>query len=301
MAISTTTTLSNSVHKFTAPARLKLKQTGVSRRHVDNVTLPKGMGLTYNEPQISFFSVIGLTEGTDLSQAQTVSDTNVAVTVAQAGGQVVITDLAVEALADPIMQRIGEGLANAYSNYVDNDVTTLFAGLDASMGATGTTFAPGYIRAGMARLMNTQRVISGPIVSVLHPYHWDAIAQDIAGTRSGNYRYTTGTPSVADTTGGSAGNGGVNEQVWRKGIVDELYGCPIAIDPTISVSSNSATSAIFARDALIYIQYMEPDMEIERDASLRASELNYVGTHGKGEREGTWGFSLVGSAATPTA
>ena len=73
------------------------------------------------------------------------------------------------------------------------------------------------------------------------------------------------------------------------------------IDPTISITSSASYSAIFARDALIFVEYEEPNMEEQRDASMRATELNYVGTQGRGERDGTWGFYLYADSTAPTA
>ena len=299
MAISTTSTLTNSLPVFKAAARLKLKQTGVTRKLVDSVTLASGSGLTYNEPQIANFSVIALTEGVDLSQAQTVTDTNVAISVTSAGGQVVIHDLAVKALRDPIMRRIGEGLANGFSNYIDNDLTTLFSGLDAGFGTSTSTFTFGWIQAAQARLQNATRPVSGGINTVLHPYHYRDVASDISSLTSGNWMYRNGTASV-EVTGGSSITG-LTEEVWKNYWVGRLGGSDLFIDPTISITSSASYSAIFARDAFIFVNYDSPAMEEQRDASMRATELNYVGTQGRGEREGTWGFYMYADATAPTA
>ncbi len=299
MAISTTSTIDDALPVFKNAMRATLKQTGVTRKRMDNVVLAKGAGLNYNEPQLSTFSVIGLTQGVDLSQAQTVSDTNVQITVAEAGGQVVITDLAVEALKDNILEMIGQGLGNAYSNRLDNDLTSLFSGLDAGFGTSSSTFAAGWLRAAHARLINATRPTSGPLSIVLHPYQWDDIALDMASMRSGTWRYTVGTPSVADVPGASIS--GATEEVWRKYFVSDLFGVPVFVDPTISITSSASYGAIFARDSEIYVSYREPDTENERDASLRATEINIVGVYGKGERDGTWGFYTQSDTTAPTS
>ena len=193
MAITTTSTLANSLPVFKAAARMTLKQTGVTRKRVDTIRLADGSGLTYNEPVIGTFSVLALTQGNDLSQAQTVSDTNVAISVSEAGGQVVIHDLAVKALKDPIVRRIGEGLANGYANFIDNDLTSLFSGLDAGFGGSTTTFTFGWIQAAQARLQAATRPVSGEITIILHPYHYRDIASDLSSLSSGNWINTAGT------------------------------------------------------------------------------------------------------------
>ena len=299
MPVTITTSLDDSLPKFIAAALLKLKQTGVTRKHVDHVTLPKGSGMTYNEPQIATFSVIKLSQGVDLSQAQEVTDTNIAITHTEAGGQVVITDLAVAALRDPIIRRIGEGLANSYSNYVDNDLTSLFSGLDAGFGTSTSTFAPGWLGAAHSRLLNATRPISGPMVTILQPYHWHDIASDVAALNTGFFRRIVGTPSINDQPGSSVA--GLSEDVWRNYIVGHLFGTDVLIDPTISISASASYSATFARDAIIYFDYVAPHMETERDASLRSTELNYSGVYGRGERDGTWGFYSQADATAPTS
>ena len=91
------------------------------------------------------------------------------------------------------------------------------------------------------------------------------------------------------------------EEVWKNYWVGRMAGADVLIDPTISITSSAAYSAVFARDALIFVEYTEPEMEEQRDASLRATEINYVGTQGKGERDGTWGFYMQADATAPTA
>lgn len=299
MALVTTSSLDDSLPKMIAAARLTLKQTGVTRKRVDTVTLGEGQGLTYNEPQISAMSVIALTQGQDLSQAQAVTDTNVAIAVSQAGGQVIIHDLAVKALKDPIMRRIGETLGNAYSYFVDNDLTSLFSGLDAGFGSSTATFTFGWIQAGQARLQNATRPASGEITVILHPYHYRDVASDISSLSSGNWINTAGTPSVERSPGGSIS--GLTEEVWRNYWVGRLGGADVLVDPTISITAASSYSAIFARDALVFVEYDEPETETDRDPSNRATEINYVGTQGRGERDGTWGFYFRADSTAPTA
>ena len=297
-----TSDLDDALPVFKAAAKAKLKQVGVTRKRVDNINLRGASGLTYNEPQLSTLAVIGLTQGQDLSQAQTITDTNVAIVVAEAGGQVVIHDLAIKALKDPIMRRIAEELVNAYSNYIDNDVTKLFSGLDAGLGSAGTTFASGWLSALHVRLINATRPVQGDLSIVLHPYQYHDIANDIAslgGTTSGAWRRQIGTPAIADQPGSSIT--GLTEEVWRKYFVSELFGVPVFLDPTITVdSSDDAYGALFGRDAMIFVNYMDPQTEEDRDASMRSTEVNYVGTFGRGEREGTWGFYMLSDAVAPS-
>ena len=299
MAMTTTTTLSNTLPAWRAAAKLTLKQTGVTRKRVDNLTLGKGKGLTYREPVLPTLAVIGLTQGNDLSQSQTMTDSLVSIAVTQAGGQVVVHDLAVDALSDPLIKRISETIANAYSNYIDNDLTSLFSGLDAGFGSSTSSFSPGWIQAAQARLQNATRPVQVDISIILQPYHYRDIASDISSLSSGGWVRDIGTPSAALRTGTSID--GMTEEVWKNYFMTRLAGADLFVDPTISISASASYSAIFARDAMIYVNYDEPTMRDEYDSSLRATELNYIGTQGRGERDGTWGFYFQADSTSPTA
>lgn len=300
MPLTTTTSLDDAIPVFKAAARTRLRRTGTTRKLVDNITLGKGQGLTYREPHFSEFSVIALSQGVDLSQAQELTDTLVSIAVSPAGGQVVVHDMAVDAMKDPIVRRIGEQLANAYAYYVDNDLTSLFSGLDVGFGSAGSSFSSGWLFAGSTRLAASRRPTQGPISIILHPYHARDVLSDIQSLRSGGWVYTVGTPSVAVTTGASIS--GLTQEAWEQNAVATLAGHPVYLDPTITVdSSDDSYSAILARDSLIFVAYAEPDMETDRDASALTTELNYTGIQGRGERDGTWGFYFLADATAPTS
>ena len=301
MAIITTASMDNTLPKFIAEAKLTLKQEGLMEARVKKVTLGRGQGLTYNRPTWSGVSVIDLTQGVDLSQAQSVTDTNFAVTVTEKGGQVFFSDLTEMALKEDVMRSLGKQLANAYKNSWNVDLTeTMDSGT--ALGGAGTTLNIGHLQAAAMRLSAASRPTEGKLSCVLHPYQYMGIAQDLAGLTNGSAAnagasYSVGTPSIARGAGSVMG---MTQDIIEKLWVGRLAGVEVFIDNTIAInSSTDAKGGMFAEEAIYAVKYEEPSVRIQRDESLRGVELNYVGSQGTGVYETAWLFELHSDAPTP--
>jgi hypothetical protein len=73
------------------------------------------------------------------------------------------------------------------------------------------------------------------------------------------------------------------------------------VNANISVDgSDDAISGIFNPGALAFDSRKAPTIEPERDASLRAWELNIVGGYAHGVRRPTFGVKYTADAATPS-
>jgi hypothetical protein len=62
-------------------------------------------------------------------------------------------------------------------------------------------------------------------------------------------------------------------------------------------SSDDAVACVAVKESLISVIFMQPKMDPEWDASLRAWELNYVGDYGQVEYQGIWGYAITSDAA----
>ena len=299
MPVITTASLDDSLPKFIAEAELTLKQEGLMKPLVDNINLAKGAGLTYNRPTWSAVSVLDLTQGVDMAQAQSVTDTNFAVSVAEVGGQVFFSDLTEMALREDVMRYFGRALANAYMNNRDTDLTATMDSATTSLGGAGTTMLIGRLLAGVVRLQNASRPVEGKISAVIHPYQYHAIAEDLASLSGGRWINSTGTPSIERSFGSSIS--GLSQQIIEDYWVGKLGGVDVYTDPTIAVdSSDDAKGGVFAKRSIVAINYENPSVRVQRDESLRGVELNYVGVYGQGMYEGTWAYEFYTDASTPT-
>ena len=299
MPVITTSSLDNTLPVFIAEAELTLRQEGLMPRLVDTVTLGKGQGLTYNRPTWSAVSVIDLTQGTDLSQAQAVTDSNFAITVTEKGGQVFFTDLTEMALKEDVMRFFGRALANAYVREVDIDLTEVMDSAATSLGGAGTTMLIGRLLAGVVRLQAASRPTEGDVKCVLHPYQYHAIAEDLAGLSGGRWINSTGTPSVERSFGSSLS--GMSAEIVQKYMVGTLGGVPVFTDPNIAIDGSDDTKGgVFAKRAIVRVQYENPSVRVQRDESLRGVELNYVGVQGQGMYDTSWAFEFYTDASTPS-
>ena len=270
------------------------------RRLVRQANLGKGQGLTYNAPTWTGVSVLDLTQGVDNAQAQAVTDSNFAVTVAEIGGQVFFSDLAEDALREDVMRFFGQALANAWANAVDTDLTEDMDSATVSLGGAGTTMVIGRLQAGAVRLAATARPVEGGLSCVIHPFQYHAIVQDLAAVSvNGRWVNTTGTPAVIRSYGSSVA--GMSEELIRKYWVGSLAGVDVYTDRNIAVdASDDSKGGMFSKPSIVSVLYENPSVRIQRDESMRGVELNYVGTHGSGMYEGTWAYELLADASTPT-
>ena len=298
MPVITTTSLGDTLPVFIAEAELTLKQEGLMKGLVDSVTLGKGAGLTYNRPTWSAVSTIDLTQGVDLSQAQAVTDSNFAVTVAELGGQVFFSDLTEMALREDVMRFFGQALANAYVNAIDTDLTEQLANGGVTLGGATSTMLIGRLMAAVVRLKSATRPTQGTISCVLHPYQYHAVAEDLAALSGGRWINSTGTPSVERSFGSSVN--GLSQKIVEEYEVGKLAGVNVYLDPNIAIASSAAKGAVFAKRGIVEVNYESPSVRVQRDESLRGVELNYVGVHGQGVYDSTWVFTMHSDASTPT-
>ena len=298
MPVITTSSLDNTLPVFIAEAELTLKQEGLMKGLVDSVTLGKGAGLTYNRPTWSAVSVIDLTQGTDMAQAQSVTDSNFAVNVAEIGGQVFFSDLTEMALREDVMRFFGQALANAYVNAIDTDLTEQLANGAVTLGGSTSTMLIGRLMAAVVRLKSATRPTQGTVAAVMHPYQYHAIAEDLAGLSGGRWINSTGTPSIERSFGSSIN--GLSQKIVEEYEVGQLAGVKVYLDPNIAITSSAAKGAVFAKRGIVEVNYEAPSVRVQRDESLRGVELNYVGVHGQGVYDSTWVFTLYTDASTPS-
>ena len=66
-------------------------------------------------------------------------------------------------------------------------------------------------------------------------------------------------------------------------------------------ASGDAKGGVFSKESVVLVMFKDWAVERERDASLRAWELNVVADYGFGEYEDTWGVEMYFDAAAPSS
>ena len=207
----------------------------------------------------------------------TVSTSSVTVTIAEVGAQVLLTDLARDGHGNPAIE-LGTVLGSAIAKKMDQDLLALFDGFSTSLGGAGTEITVADIFKAVAILQNNNA--PGSMAAVIHPYTAYQLKANLTNT-------------FANPNGGDAQN-----EAMRSSFVGSLGGVDIYQSSNLTVDGNDdVKGAVFSREALAIALKRDFQIETQRDASLRATELNATAVYGVGELDDTYGVELFFDAA----
>lgn len=242
-------------------------------------------GVARSGSKYSAGTVASLTEGTDISTAQTLTRAAFAtITPAEVGDLYLITDLRAESedvmniFADAA-QVIGYAMAKSVETNLLSSFTS-FTG-EASGGTIGTaggTLTISHILAAASQLR--AQGVPGPYNCVLHEYQWYHIAKNVETSIPLVF-----TESLRTAMGFYVGSfGDIN--FYHTGV------------PT---AGTAVVSGIFSRQAIAYDIRRPLRIAPERNESLRATELVWTHVYAYGAWRTDYGIPLVGTASAPTS
>ena len=275
MAATTSTTLDDLFANIIAQARFTAEEQSLMMGLVTQYNIANEAGKTVQIPKYPAIAATDLTEGTDMSST-TVSTSSVTVTVGEVGAQVVLTDMAAFGAGNPAVE-LGTVLGNAIATKMDKDLIGLFSGFTASLGSAGTELSVADLFKAQATLRAAK--VTGNIVAVVHPFQAYSIKSNLTST-------------FADPNGGAAQNAAmINGYVGTIAGIDVYESANLTID-----GSGDAVAAVFAPEALAIAVKRDFGIESQRDASLRAFELNATAAYGVAELDDSFGVKLLGDA-----
>jgi hypothetical protein len=271
MAATTTTTLDDLFVNIVAQARFTAEEQSLMMGLVTMYNIGNDAGKTIQVPKYPAVSAAALTEGSDMSSTA-VSTSSVSITVAEVGAQVVLTDLAAMGAGNPAAE-LGTVLGNSIATKIDTDLIALFDGLSTSLGSTTTELTAAYLFQAAATLRANKA--PGRLVGVFHPYQTYALKANLTNT-------------FANPNGGDLQN-----EAMRNGYVGTIAGIDIYESANVSVDgSGDAKGAVFAPEAFAIAMKRDFNIETQRDASLRAWELNATAVYGVGELDDSYGVEM---------
>jgi hypothetical protein len=271
MAATTTTTLDDLFVNIVAQARFTAEEQSLMMGLVTMYNIGNDAGKTIQVPKYPAVSAAALTEGSDMSSTA-VSTSSVSITVAEVGAQVVLTDLAAMGAGNPAAE-LGTVLGNSIATKIDTDLIALFDGLSTSLGATTTELTAAYLFQAAATLRANKA--PGRLVGVFHPYQTYALKANLTNT-------------FANPNGGDLQN-----EAMRNGYVGTIAGIDIYESANLTVDgSGDAKGAVFAPEAFAIAMKRDFNIETQRDASLRAWELNATAVYGVGELDDSYGVEM---------
>jgi len=295
MAITTDTVMADTVPTVLEAARYTSEFIAEMSKLVWVIRKQLHDGKNVNVPAFGTITARNLAEGVDNTVSETMSDSLVTITPGEVGCKIILTDKLVRDNNEDIKAAAGRLLGNAMEVKRDQDLLEQLDDATNSLGA-GTTATLGQFAAGRSILKGNPVSSGGPapgqLVIVHHPY----ITLDIIDVL---------TPLIPIAATAQASPGGeMMDDVLRNYAVGRLFGMPYIEDGNISTTilANSAKGGIFSTGeggSIILATAAEWEVEAERDASLRATELNIVGEYGVGEYKADWIVELNHDATLP--
>ena len=276
MAATTSSTLDDLFANIIAAARFTAEEESLMMGLVTMYNIGDEAGKTIQVPKYPAVTAADLTEGTDMSSS-TVSTSSVTITVGEVGAQVVLTDVAAMGAGNPA-EALGPVLGNSIAPKIDTALIALFAGFSPALGGGGTEITVADIFKAAATLRNNKA--QGDIFAVVHPFQAYQLKANLTNT-------------FANPNGGDAQNTAmVNSYVGTIAGVDIYESSNITVD-----GSDDAKGAVFSREALAIAMKRDFQIETQRDASLRAFELNATAVYGVGELDDTYGVEMLFDSA----
>ena len=226
-----------------------------------------------------------LTEGEDLANAQSFNKTlKYTLTPYEKGAQFILTDLMIMNDPDDARQAASFELGSAMAQKIDTDMVNLFSSFSTDKGpGAGSTATIADFAAAISVLRNNKAPVQNLQV-VLHPYHWHDIWVEL------------GQPSANQAFLGDAANQALRDFWMGRFLAVNWY-----VSANISVDgSDDAVSGVFNSQALGFDSRIAPYLETERDASLRATELNMVAGYAVGVLRDEFGVKYTADATEPS-
>jgi hypothetical protein len=231
--------------------------------------------------------ITNATEGVDYVNAQTFGKSEIGtLTPGVKMGQYIVTDIEIMNDADGTMQDASQEIGAAMAAKIDTDLVGVFSQFSTDKGTgAGQAATIASVAAAVSLLRTRFAPQDGPINVVLHPYAWHDIW------------VLLGQPVATAALLGDVAN-----QALKDYFVGNWLGVRWFTSANISTDANAdAVSGVFTQSAIAFDSRIAPYMELERDASLMATEANMVAGYavGLGKRP-TYGVKYTCDVTEPT-
>lgn len=298
MPVTQKSSIDDAVRRYVAESRYTMQERpGVVWANIRKETLPTGQGGSVNIPKYGTVNTVALSEGIDMAQAQEITDTGLAITPAEFGAQVVITDLQLMTTKDEFFRVAGKVLGDSFDRQREQTLCDDMDNFSVALGSAGTALNLGHVMAAYASVKynTTANGAAGrggePAPDPVYGFLTPAMIHSLKKTMVGGI--------------GAVGNTQVVPALDRADYQDQFNAAGVNIRGTINFNkdtSDDVKGGIISKEALIGVQLGSgPDAEKERDASLRAYEVNFVGRWARAEYNDAWGREALFDSALPTS
>ncbi len=281
MALSQESDLNSLFNLIYEDALFVAREQNIMTNLVTNYSARGWMARKINEyPTVTAITVA---EGVDFANPTTFDKTNKqTLTPGEVMAQGQLTDRRIETDPDDARRDLAQELGGAVATKIDVDLVSNFTSFTTGKGSAGSSLTIANCSAGISVLRNSK--IPNPIYFVLHPYGWHDIWTEL------------GQPTANQAFLGDLAN-----EALRSFFAASLMSATWFVNANITVDgSDDAISAVFNPQALAFDTRKAPTLEPERDASLRAWEMNMSAGYAHGIRRATYGIKLTHDATEPS-
>jgi len=278
MAISGTnsTTLDDLFVNIVAQARFTAEEQSLMLGLVTQYNIAGQAGKTVQIPKYPAVTAAALDEGTAPADTD-VSTSSVTVTCSEVGNSVLLTDLAAMGAGNPA-DELGTVLGNAIATKIDSDLIALFSGFSGALGAAGSEITVADLFKAAATLRANK--VTGSMAAVVHPFQAYALKANLTNT-------------MVNPNGGELQN-----EAMRSGYVGTIAGIDVYESANVAVDGDDdAVAAVFAPEALAIALKSEFNLETQRNATRRGTELVATAVYGVAELDDSYGVKITADAA----
>jgi N4-gp56 family major capsid protein len=276
MAGTTSATLDDLFVNIVAQARFTAEEQSLMLGLVTQYNIAGQAGKTVQVPKYPAITAADLTEGTAPSDTD-VSTSSVTVTCAEVGNTVLLTDLAAMGAGNPA-EELGTVLGNAIATKIDSDLIALFSGFSTGLGAAGEEIEVSDLFKAAATLRANK--VTGSMAAVVHPFQAYQLKAGLTNT-------------FANPNGGDLQN-----EAMRNGYVGSIAGIDVYESANVSVDgSDDAVAAVFAPEALAIAIKRDFNLETQRNATRRGTEMVATAIYGVAELDDSYGVKITADAA----
>jgi hypothetical protein len=294
MATTTTSVLADTIATVIEEARFTEQYKEVLSKLCWRINQPGHTGSTVNLPYFGTVTANALTEGVDMVSPQAMTDTNVRLTPAEVGAQILLTYKLARDNQEDVIRAAGRILGDAMLAKRESDLAEQLDDATTSLIGAGSSLTLGAIAAAWALLSGNALSAGGPApkpyVMVHHPF---ALLDMV----------DVFTPTLAQAGETGVGGGSLADATLRNYTIGRIFGMDVYESGNISIdSADDAKGGVFAAGrggGLVLATAKEWDVRPEDDESLRATELNIVGEYAVGEYLAGWMVELYCDADDP--
>jgi hypothetical protein len=225
----------------------------------------------------------GLTEGTDLVTNTAFVPTQVTLTVGEVGLKLTITDLM--AMGGIVgIAHYGQEAGKAIAEKRTSDLVALMSGFSNSVGTSGGDMSELFYLNAIAQLRGAK--VPRPYVGVLHTTSW--YVEFIAAVGTTFSALSTTGQGVRTESNDLPGSG-------DGGIIGDLYGTTLLVTSLVGEDGNAdkINGMYNPNRAIGYVEKWAIRPELERDASLRGSEVVVTAAYAVGETDDVSGTRII--------